>query len=366
MLGERIAYRQELYDFIQKVLLALEVTEQDASIVADNLVTSSLRGIDSHGVGALKLYVTGLQKGFIIPHAEPEIVKESPVLAKVTANNCLGQVAGVFGMNLAIEKTKEMGFGFVTVSHSNHYGFAGHYSMMALEHNLLGMTMTNSAPLMVPTFAKDAMIGTNPIALAVPTKDRLPWVLDMATSVVPMGKIEVHYRLGKEIPDGWATDETGVVTNDPELVFKNVYSGRPLGGIFPLGGEGENHGGHKGYGLSTMVDILCGVMTGANYGRDVTVWKDGEYRFPNIGHVFIAIDPSFFMKFETFIEKMDDMIDRLRNAEKAPGESRVFIHGEKEFEEYERRMEMGVPIDEKTTEIFKKYSDSFGIDLPYS
>jgi len=345
--------------------MKMGASEEDAFYVADNLVTSNLRGIDSHGVGRLKRYVEGIKSGYILPKERPEIVKDSPVIANIDAMNGLGQPAGVFGMNVAIEKALNTGVGIVTVHDSNHYGFAGYYAMMSLEHDLIGISMTNSEPLVVPTFSKHAMIGTNPIAFAAPTYMEKPWVMDLATSVVPSGKLEVHDRLGKEIPTGWATDETGKSTNDPATVLKNLYRGLGEGGIFPLGGEGELHSGHKGYGLAAMVEILCGIMSGASFLRDTSFMKDGKPRHPKIGHFFMALDPSFFIDIDAFKKRMDDMINRFKTAEKAEGQSRIFVHGEKEHEEHDRRELSGIPLDEKTVENLKGLSNEFSIDLEF-
>jgi LDH2 family malate/lactate/ureidoglycolate dehydrogenase len=166
-------------------------------------------------------------------------------------------------MNLAIKKAKRTGVGFVTVRNSNHYGIAGYYSLMALKNNLIGISMTNSAPLAVPTFGRDSMIGTNPISVMAPAR---PFALDMATTVVPRGKLEVLNRLGKPLPLGWAVDERGIPTTDTARVLDNMTKAAG-GGVLPLGGAGEDLSGHKGYGLSLMVDVLSGVLSGADYGR---------------------------------------------------------------------------------------------------
>lgn len=364
-MSEKLVHHKHLRDFSQQVLIALGTAEGDAFHVADNLVNSNLRGIDSHGVGRLKRYVEGIREGYIIPDAKPEIVKESPCLASIDAKNGLGQAVSVFAMNLALTKALEMGIGVVTVFGSNHYGFAGYYAMMALKHDLIGISLTNSEPLVVPTFGKNAMIGTNPISFVAPTKMNRPWVLDMATSVVPSGKLEVYDRLGTPIPKGWATDERGFSTTNPTEVLKNLYKGLGEGGIFPLGGEGELHGGHKGYGLATMVDILCGVLSGANYCRDLKYYADGVFKFPRVGHFFLALDPSFFIDIDTFKARMDDMIDRLKNSEKADGQTRIFVHGEKEFEEYELRAKNGIPLDARTVESLMGFSREFELDLHF-
>ena len=361
----RIVRHDDLFEFSEQVMMKMGASKYDAFYIADNLVTSNLRGIDSHGVGRLKRYVDGIRTGYIIPQSKPEVTKNSPVIANVDAKNGLGQPSAVFGMRTAIEKAQETGVGIVTVHNSNHYGFAGYYAMMALDHDFIGISMTNSEPLVVPTFSKNAMIGTNPIAFTAPTENERPWVMDLATAVVPSGKLEVYDRLGKKIPAGWATDESGVSTDDPTQVLHSLYQGFGKGGIFPLGGEGELHGGHKGYGLATMVEILCGVMSGSNMLRDVTFRKDGNTNHPRVGHFFMALDPSFLIEISSFKERMDDMINRLKNAEKAEGQSRIFVHGEKEFEEYEKRLKNGIPIDERTAEILTGYSTEFSLKLSF-
>ncbi len=344
-------------------MLRLDALPDDAHLIADNLVTSNLRGIDSHGVGQLKLYVSGVQSGFIVPRAHPEIIKENSSLAKVDANNGFGQVSGAFSMKLAIKKAIESGIGVVTTSHSNHYGFAAYYAMMALEQDLLGITMTNSPPLLLPTFGKNAMLGSNPIAMAVPCGQDQSWVLDMATSVVPLSKIDLFSRRNEQLPNGWATDENGATTNDPLQVVRNLPGHDIKGGIHPLGGEGELYGGHKGYGLSMMVDILSGILSSANYGPDVSFFSNGQFQFANIGHFFMAIDPSFFMAIDEFTGRLDDLIARLHNSEKALSQTRIYVHGEKEAEEYKRRVKEGVPLDEATVANLKQYSRDFGVDL---
>ncbi|MBS3794753.1 MAG: Ldh family oxidoreductase [Candidatus Thorarchaeota archaeon] len=346
-------------------MMKLEVPETAAVHVADNLVTSNLRGIDSHGVGRLKRYVSGIRDGYIVPDSQPETVTENSVMAKVDGKHGLGQNIGVYSMKLAIEKAEDSGIGVVTVFNSNHFGFAGYYAMMALEEDLIGISMTNSEPLVVPTFGKNAKLGTNPIAVAVPTSENRPWVMDQATSVVPSGKLQVYDRTGRKIPDGWATDETGRSTNNPEEVLKNMYGGTGKGGILPLGGEGELHGGHKGYGFATMVDILCGVLSSANYDGDVKFSVEGKTQHPNVGHFFMALKPSFFINIDVFKTRMDDLINRLHESEKAEGQTRIFVHGEKEFEERKRREKSGIPLDNKTVKSLLGFAEEFGVNLEF-
>jgi LDH2 family malate/lactate/ureidoglycolate dehydrogenase len=355
---EKRIHWEKLLDFSKRALMRLEVAERDAFMVADNLVSSNLRGIDSHGVARLARYVDGIKTGYIIRDARPKIVKESSVLANVDGGNGLGQVMGTFGMELAIKKAQKEGLGMVTVFNSNHYGYAGYYPLMAVKLDLIGISMTNSAPLAVPTFGKDALIGTNPIAVTAPTRKNLPWVMDFATTTVPRGKLEVYNRLGKSLPEGWATDENGHVTQDPARVLKNL--GAFLGGgLLPLGGAGEEYGGHKGYGLNVWVDVFCGILSGSNYGPHLRSKKDGKVVHPRIGHFFMAFDPDYFVGKEEFKDRMDKFIDELKGSTKAQGENRIYIHGEKEFEMQDKREKEGCPLDAKTVESLTKISQEY-------
>jgi len=360
----KLIHWEKLFDFTKKAMMKLDVSEPDAEKVADNLVQSNLRGIDSHGVARLQRYISGIKSGYMIATAKPTIVKENSVLANVDGQNGLGQPAGYFGMELAINKARKEGIGFVTVFNSNHYGFAAYYSIMALKYDLIGISMTNSAPLAVPTFGKNAVIGTNPIAVAAPTKKNRPWVMDFATTVVPRGKLEVYNRLGKELPEGWATDETGHITRDPARVLRNLLE-QLGGGILPLGGAGELYGGHKGYGLIVWVDIFCGILSGSNFGPHVVNKKDGKTVFPRVGHTFMALDPEYFVGLENFKDRMDEFIDLLKNSEKAEGEKRIYVHGEKECEEQERREKNGIPLDAKTVESLTQVSEEYGVPIQF-
>ena len=352
------------FDFVVAVMQKLDVTEENAKTVADNLVLANLRGVDSHGVARLSRYVDGIKTGYIIPKNEPVITKQTCSLANVDARNGLGQVAGKFGMELALQKAKKEGMAYVTVFNSNHFGIAGYYALMALKEDFIGISMTNSAPLVVPTYSKNAIFGTNPIAVAAPTNKNLPWVMDSATSVAPRGKVELYNRLGKPLPAGWATDETGRGTSDAARVLKNLAD-QLGGGLLPLGGESEELAGHKGYGLIVMVDILTSVISGSNFGPDVVSKKNGQAHFPRVGHMFMAIDPEYFVGKNEFKNRMDSYIDLLKNSEKAEGAERIWVHGEKEYEEQEYRSKKGLPLDAKTVESLDKISKDFSVELKY-
>lgn len=362
---ERFIQWQVLVEFSKRIMMGQHVKEEDAEKVADNLVMANLRGIDSHGVARLQRYINGIKKGYIVPDAAPKVVKETVVMANVDAQNGLGQVGACYCMETAIQKAREHGIGLVTLFNSNHYGFAGYYSAMASRHDLIGVSMTNSSPLAVATYGKAAIFGTNPISVAAPAGRNKPWILDFATSVVPRGKIELYNRLGKELPEDWVIDPDGNALTHPATALRNLKE-HLGGGILPIGGSGELLGGHKGYGLIVMVDILSGVLSGANYGKSVVNKIDGKPNFPRVGSLFMTINPDFFIGLKEFKERMDDYIEMIRNSEKAKGQTRIYIHGEKEFEEEQKRKRDGIPLDGKTVENLVRMSEEYGENLEFA
>ncbi|MCX7680774.1 MAG: Ldh family oxidoreductase [Anaerolineae bacterium] len=357
-------YADPLRDFCTLVFQKLDVPEGDARVTADVLVTADLRGIDSHGVARLRRYVDGLRDGTIIARASERLVRETPTTALIDAGGGLGQPVSYRAMKLAIQKAQQYGSGFVAVRNSNHYGIAGYYAMMALEHDYIGFSMTNADVLVVPTFGRHAMLGTNPIAVAAPAGQERPFVLDMATSTVPRGKLEVYNRLGEPIPLGWATDEYGMPTDDAGKVLDNLKK-RAGGGLLPLGGAGELMGGHKGYGLALWVDIFCAVLSGAAYA-DLVYPKaaDGTPLPANLGHFFGAWRVDGFRPVEEFKAAMDELQRRLKHAPRAEGESRIYIHGEKEYEETERRLREGIPLGPKVVADLRAIGEELGVRFP--
>ena len=362
MAGEQPTVQAEaLKSFCVRIFRKLDVPEQDATITADVLVAADLRGIPSHGVARLRRYVDGLRSGIMMAHPEIQTVVESPVTATIDAGAGLGQPVAHAAMTKAIQKAKSFGAGFVTVRNSNHYGIAGYYAMMALEHDCIGISMTNADVLVVPTFGRNAMMGTNPIAVAAPAGKERPFVMDMATSTVPRGKLEVYERLNKAMPLGWATDESGVSTTDAHRVLENFKS-RAGGGLLPLGGEGEVFSGHKGYGLVLWVDIFCAVLSGAAYANMVyPKTSDGKPLPANLGHFFGAWRLDAFRPVNEFKAALDDLQRRLKDAPKAQGQERIYIHGEKEYEASERYLREGVPLNPKVAEDLKSLGHELGV-----
>jgi L-2-hydroxycarboxylate dehydrogenase (NAD+) len=352
---------EDLEGFTASVLIESGVPKHEAQVVARNLVAADVRGIPSHGVARLGRYLAGIKQQTIRPGVAMTVSEPAPALALVDAHNGLGQVAGELGMKLAIDKARTHGISAVTVRSSNHYGIAGYYSLKAVEAGMIGISLTNSAPLVVPTFGAEMMLGTNPISFGAPAQRFPAFLLDMATSVVPRGKIEVYDRNAKQMPVGWAVDEIGFDCQNPGQVLKNLIE-RIGGGILPLGGRGEEYSGYKGYGLSLMVDILCGVLSGAGFGPNVDDVhgnpEAGKTVFPNVGHFFAAIDIGRFMPIEEFTARMDDYIERLKGSRKALGEEAIFIHGEKEWARELIHREVGIPISEN---ILAKFGEAAGV-----
>lgn len=358
--GPRVS-PEALKDYVTKVFCKVNVPEEDARTTADILVASDLRGISSHGVARLQRYVKGIENGVMMPVAKVTTVHETPLTAVLDGGDGLGQVVGFKGMKLAIEKAKASGMGFVSVRSSNHFGIAGYYSMMAMEHNLIGISMTNAAPLVVPTFGKDMMLGTSPISVAVPAGKERPFVFDAATSIVPRGKLEVYSRKGEPIPLGWAVDEAGKPSTETARIIKNMLE-RVGGGLAALGGEGELLGGHKGYGFSLIVDIFSAILSGGLWSSMTYPKKEGKPLPAKVAHFFGAMKIDLFLPVDKFTSGMDEMIKALKNAPRAEGQDRIWIHGEKEFEARDENIKSGVPVEEKVVTQLKEIGQKYGVE----
>jgi len=343
----------DLQAYVVRFMRRFHVPEEDARIAADVLVTADMRGIESHGVIRLQSYYgSRLQQGLIDPHSKLTVVSETPATLALDGGNGLGQAIAYKAMSRCLEKAQEAGAAFVTVRNSNHYGIAGYYAMMALSHHMIGLSLTNSQPLVVPTYGRKAMYGTNPISIAVPTKNEWPFVLDMATSVVPIGKVTVHKEQGRPSPGGWAVDGAGVPTTDPH----EVVGGR--GAVMPLGGPAELRG-YKGYGLGVMVDILCGVLSGAAFGPRVGRPSVGDVA--NVGHFFAAIRVDAFRDVDALTADMDALLRGLKGSPLAEGEERIYVAGEKEYELAQYRQEHGIPLHVTTVTMLKQVGDEVGV-----
>ncbi len=299
-----------------------------------------------------------MRSGFVKLDARPEIVAETPISAVIDGHDGMGQLIGVQAMQLAIDKAKKYGFGVVTVRDSNHYGIAGYYSNMAVKENLIGICMTNSESIMVPTFGREGILGTNPIAFAMPA-DPVPFSFDAATTVVPRGKLEVYAKRGNGLPDGWALDEKGHPSSDSDRVLANII-GKTGGGILPLGGAGETTSGYKGYGFGMIVEIMTGILSSGMTSNHVN-------RTPgrvNTAQCFIAMDYGMFGEKDAIKAHLSAFLQEIRDSQKAEGETRIYIHGEKEYEHHAEVLKNGIPVNEKTyAEMIRIGQDTGASDL---
>jgi|WetSurMetagenome_2_1015567.scaffolds.fasta_scaffold178765_2 L-2-hydroxycarboxylate dehydrogenase (NAD+) len=362
-----VVWAEPLKAFAARAMEELGVPAQDALIVADNLVAADLRGIPSHGVARLRRYVKGIQDGIMKARPVVKTVVETPSTATIDAGGGLGQPVSSRAMKKAIEKALAVGSGFVAVRNSNHYGIAGYYAMMALEHDCIGISMTNADVLVVPTFARNAMLGTNPIAVAAPATREPAFVLDMATSTVPRGKLEVYRRQGKQMPMGWATDETGDPTEDAGRVLDN-FTSRRGGGLLPLGGAGELMSGYKGYGLALLVDVMCALLSGAAYANRVYPRNaEGKPLPADLGHFFGAWRIDAFRPPEEFKAEMDSLQRLMRQtpraeAAKVQGHDAIYIPGEKEHQRVVEQTARGIQLEAKVADDLKAIAKELGIE----
>ncbi len=352
--------RKSLEQYCQQVFQHLKLSEQDAKVAAEVLVAADALGIPSHGIGRLWRYVNGLKSGLMLPDAPGETLVDTPSSIVVDVQGAMGAPASVKTMEQVIKKAKNNGSAFGCVRNSNHFGISGFYAKMALKEDMLGIAMTNTAALAVPTFGRQVMFGTNPLAFAAPADKEHAFVLDMSTTVVTRGKVEVYERLEKELPDGWAVDKTGRSAKDARAILDDMQS-RAGGGIMPLGGFGKEFGGHKGFGLAVMVDILCSVLCGAPFGQDVFDTAESSAR---VSHFFGAIKISCFRDPQEFRQDMDRMLKELRNTPVAEGEERVYFAGLPEYEEEQRNNKIGVPVLQKTYNNICEIGQEFGLEGP--
>jgi LDH2 family malate/lactate/ureidoglycolate dehydrogenase len=343
---------EDVKDFAIRYFSAMDVPEIDARIAADVLVSADLRGINSHGVIRLRSYYGDrLEKGLINPNSPIKTLTETPSTLALDGGNGLGPVVAYRAMSRCIEMADETGIAVTTVRNSNHFGIAGYYAMMALPEDMVGISLTNSQPLVAPTFGLSRVLGTNPIAVAVPAGKEKSFVLDMATSIVPLGKIAVYKKTGQSIPEGWAIDKDGALTQDPSEMING-------GALLPLGGP-ELMRGYKGYGLSMLVDLLSGVLGGAAFGQKVG--KPGKDGNADVGHFFAALKIENFRPVDNFKADMDEYIRTIQASSKLPGQERIFIHGEKEDALTEKYMMEGVPLLDEIEQALEKAGQQAGI-----
>jgi L-2-hydroxycarboxylate dehydrogenase (NAD+) len=334
---------ETLSNFMRDVLLGVGVSPEDAAICTEVILASDLRGIESHGIGRLKYYFERIQAGQHQVKTNFEVVRESPTTAVVDGHHGMGMVVAKRSMQMAIEKARKYGMGAVAVRNSTHFGIAGYYPIMAAEAGMIGMTFTNARPAVSPTFGVQPMLGTNPIAFGAPTDEPFPFLYDAATPIIQRGKVEVYARAEKPMLKGWIIDQNGNDMTDPQQILAEIPKGNAA--LLPLGGKGEDLGGHKGYGLGTMVEIFSGALQQGAFLYGLTgIGSDGKPAPFRIGHFFMAINVENFCPLEDFKKTTGQILRDLRASTKAPGQTRIFTAGEKEYENEKRVRREGVAV----------------------
>lgn len=337
--------------FIVKTLEAYGVPAQDASVVADVLITADKFGFDSHGSNRLKaIYLDRIKTGILDAVTTPEIIRQGPTTAVIDGHNGLGHVIAKQAMQMAIDKAAAFGMGMVAVRNSTHFGIAGYYALMAANNNMIGITGTNARPSVAPTFGVENMLGTNPMTFAMPTDEQFPFLLDCATSITQRGKIEMYARKNIPLQQGWVVDMDGISKTDPQLVMQDLLEGRAA--LCPLGGLGEDLGGYKGYGYATVVEILSAALQSGSYLKMLMGFENGKQTPYPLGHFFMAIDVNAFTQVDDFKKTTGNILRELRESKRVPGQERIFTAGEKEFLTFQQRKDKGVPFNEKLLEEF--------------
>ncbi len=355
---EQIFSYDQLYNFTYNIFKSIGCSYEHATTATKALLAADIRGIDSHGVARLSGYVRLWEAKRINATPDIKVVYETPSTAVVDGDAGLGLVVAPFAMQVAIDKAKLVGTGWVSVKNSNHFGIAGYHAMMALKHDMIGMAMTNASALVAPTFSVERMLGTNPIAVAIPANEQPAFVADFATTTAANGKLEILQRKNADMPLGWVQDKDGNESTDANILKK-------AGALLPLGSDRE-HGSHKGYALGSIVDIFSAVLSGASYGPwapPFPAYVAMPENMPGVGlgHFFGAMRVDAFRPADEFKMHMDNWIQRFRNATPAEGYDRVLIPGDPEREMEAIRMKDGIPLVDSVAADLKLVGEKFGV-----
>jgi len=359
-MSEQLFSYQQLFDFTRTVLQKIGCSEADADMATKVLLSADLRGVDSHGLARLSGYVRLWEVKRINTTPSLKIVHESPSTAVVDGDSGLGLVVAPYAMNVAIEKAKHAGTGWVSVQNSNHFGIAGYHAMMALQHDMIGIALTNASPLVAPTYSVERLLGTNPICVVIPAGEEPPFVGDMATTTAANGKLEMLQRKNGVAPPGWIQNKQGRASTNPHEL-------KAGGALLPLGGDKE-HGSHKGYILGSVVDIFSAILSGANYGPWVPpfpayVPMPDEQPGKGIGHFFGAMRIDAFRPAVEFKQHMDKWIRRFRSAKTVEDQPKIIIPGDPEREMERLRIKNGIPLLKPVIEDLKFLGEKFNVQL---
>lgn len=352
---------QKLHDLTLDIFRHMGCTPEHARIAAGVLQSADLRGIDSHGVARLSGYVRLWNANRINAAAKPRLTYETETTGTLDGDGGLGLVNAAVAMDIAIEKAKKYGSGWIAIKNSNHFGIASAHATKALREDMIGMALTNASPLVSPTFSKERLLGTNPICYAIPAGEENPVVIDLATSAAANGKLEIAQRKNEPIPSGWLQDKDGKVSNNPA----DLKGG---GSLLPLGSE-KKTGSHKGYALSAFVDIFSGVLSGANYGPWVPPFVSFLPLADNmpgegIGHFVGAMRVDGFRPVNDFKKNMDQWIRRFKASETIDGQDEVIIPGEPETRMEQDRLINGIPLIDPVFQDLRTLCNEFGMPFP--
>ena len=346
-----------MHDFMVDAFVGYEIPREDAEICADVLLEADRRGIESHGCNRFKpIYLDRIRKGTLLPKTNIEILKETPTTLVFDAHDGMGMVASHHMMTRLIEKAKTYGMAGGAICNSTHYGIAGYYANMACKEGLIGFSCTNSEAIMVPTFGRKAMIGSNPIACAMPAEP-YNFFFDASTTVVTRGKLEMYNKAEKPLPEGWALDKDGHPSTNAPDVLANIVA-KNGGGIMPLGGSTEKLGSHKGYGYGMLCEIFSSILSMGGTSNYCMTGGRG-----NICHGFMAINPAFFGDAEAIRKHLSTFLEELRESPKADGQERIYTHGEKEVAAVKDRMENGIPVNDNTMVEVLDLCNYLGLDF---
>ncbi|MFM1858198.1 MAG: hypothetical protein RLZ05_1258 [Bacteroidota bacterium] len=348
----------KLFDFATAIFKSIGCSQPHAEHAAKALLAADLRGIDSHGIARLSGYVRLWEVKRVNATPQIKILHETPSTAVMDGDSGLGLIVAQEAMQVAIQKAKLVGTGWVSVQHSNHFGIAGYHAMLALEHDMIGIAMTNASPLVAPTFSIDKMLGTNPIAVAAPAGKEPPFVADLATTTAANGKLEILQRKNLPTPSGWVQDEIGNDSTDAHILKKG-------GALLPLGGDRE-HGSHKGYALGAIVDLFSALLSGANYAPWVPpfpayVPMPPQQPGKGIGHFLGAIRVDAFRTTEEYKKDMDHWISGFRNAKPIQGQQAVLVPGDPERIASEERLKNGIPVHQDVVKDLHSLAEKFSI-----
>ncbi|MBN1468556.1 MAG: Ldh family oxidoreductase [Fusobacteriaceae bacterium] len=349
-----------LQNFMRDVFIKLGVPKEDSKIISDVLITSDLRGMDTHGIQRCKMYYDRIKEGIYEVDTKIDVIKDGPTTALWDGNNGMGHVIAYKAMKTAIEKAKKYGLGAVAVRNSTHFGIAGYYSLMATNEGMIGITTTNARPSIPPTFGVEPMLGTNPLTLGAPTDEEFPFCLDCATSIIQRGKVELFNRLNKQMPNGVVIDDNGENITNPSEILKKMTERKAA--LLPLGGAGEDMSGYKGYGYATFVEILSAALQNGICLRDTLGIEENGQKRLKVGHFFLAINIEGFISLDNFKKTTGNIMRGLRSAKKEPNANNIFTAGEKEYNSILKRKETGIPINKSIQEDMKIMKKELGLD----